>query len=407
LICNVAAAQQNSNSRGDWPNWRGPNHNGIAEGKAPPTTWSDSKNVVWKVSVPGRGHSSPTIVGNRIYLATADERQQTQSVVCFDRATGKQQWQTVVGRGGFPKIHNKNTHATQTVACDGERLLISFYNNDRIELTALGLDGKQQWQKVVAPFRPKAYKYGYGASPLIYKSNVIVVGDCDTGSFLTAYDRKTGAVAWRGKRPQKLSWSSPVVARVAGKDQLLLSGGELVTSYDPNTGRGIWQTAATTSATCGTMVWEGDLVFASGGYPKAETVAIKADGSGRIVWKNNQKCYEQSMLVHDGFVYAVTDKGVAYCWKSTTGQEMWKARLSGPISASPVLIDGNIYASNERGTTYVFRANGQRFQAVAQNQLGSESFASPTICGGQLFLRVAQRGGSGRQEFLYCIGDGS
>lgn len=399
---NVAAA-----ARGDWPAWRGPNHNGIAEGKAPPTEWSDRKNVVWKTPVPGRGHSSPTVFGNQIFLATANESDQTQSVVCFDRDTGKPQWQTVVGRGGFPKIHNKNTHATQTVACDGERLFITFFNNDSIQLTTLGLDGKQQWQKVCAPFRPKAYLYGYAASPLIYKANVIVVGDCDTGSFLTAYDRKSGEVAWRGSRPAKLSWSSPIVANVAGREQLLLSGCEMVTSYDPDTGRELWKTAATTSATCGTMVWEGDLVFASGGYPKAETVCIRADGSGRIVWKNIQKCYEQSMLVQGGFVYAVTDVGVGYCWKADDGQEMWKSRLQGPVSASPILAGGNIYASDERGTTFVFRANPKEFELVAQNQLGTESFATPTICGGQIYLRVAQGSGGGRQEFLYCIGTGS
>jgi len=402
-----AGASGGSTSAGDWPWWRGPNHNGVAEGPAPPTEWSDSKNVIWKTPVPGRGHSSPTVVGDHIYLATANEREQTQSVICFDRASGKQEWETTVGRGGFPKIHNKNTHASQTVACDGERLFITFFNNNRIELTALDLNGEQQWQKEVAPFRPKAYQYGYAASPLIHGKNVIVVGDSDTGGFLMAFNRQTGAAAWRGARPPKLSWSSPVVANVAGREQLLLSGGEMVVSYDPKNGRGLWQTQATTSATCGTMVWENGLVFASGGYPKAETVCIKGDGSGQIVWRNQQKCYEQSMLVHQGYLYAITDPGVAYCWKADTGQEMWKARLRGPISASPILAGDNIYAADERGSMFVFRANPEKFELVGQNRLGSESFATPTICDGKIYWRVAQGQGGSRQEYLYCIGEGS
>ncbi|QDU92868.1 outer membrane protein assembly factor BamB family protein [Lignipirellula cremea] len=403
----VAAQAQPADSRGDWPHWRGPNDNSVADGPAPPTSWDETQNVVWKTPVPGRGHSSPTVFGDFLYLATADEQAQTQSVVCFDRNTGKQLWQTIVGRGGFPKIHNKNTHASQTVACDGERLFITFLGNDRIDLTALSLDGKQLWQKTVGPFQPKAYKYGYSASPLIYKETVIVVGDCDTGSFLTAFNRRSGEVVWQGKRPATLSWSSPIVATIAGRDQLLLSGGGMVSSYDPATGRGLWQTEATTAATAGTMVWEGDYVFASGGYPKAETVCVKADGSGRVVWSNNAKCYEQSLLVHDGYLYAVTDPGVAYCWKASDGQEMWKTRLQGPISSSPVLAGGNIYAADERGTMFVFRADPSKFELVAQNQLGDEMFATPTICDGQIFLRVAQSGAGGRRETLYCIGSGS
>ena len=399
----TAQGQQVSSSPGDWPWWRGPNSNGIADaGQAPPISWDDTKNVVWKTPVPGRGHSSPIVVGQRIFLATADHRSQVQSVVCFDREPGKQLWQAEINKGGFPeKIHNKNTHASPTVASDGERLYISFYNHDSIQVAALDLDGKIIWTKVAGDFIPRKYKYGYAASPLIYKSLVIVVADYDGKAFMSALDRKTGDVKWKVGRPGKLSWSSPVVANVAGKDQLLISGCELVASYDPNNGKELWSCKATTSATCGTMIWEGDLVFASGGYPKPETVCILGDGSGKIVWKNNQKCYEQSMLVVDGYVYCVTDSGVAVCWKADDGREMWKARLAGPVSASPIFVGGNIYASNERGTTFVFKADPKKFQAVSRNQLGSESFATPTIINSQILLRVAD---SQSREYLYCIG---
>ena len=151
------------------------------------------------------------------------------------------------------------------------------------------------------------------------------------------------------------------------------------------------------------MVWHGDIVFASGGYPKAGTYAIRADGSGKVIWQNNQKCYEQSMIVVDGYVYALTDNGILYCWRGKDGQEMWRQRLAGPVSASPVLVGGLIYWDNEAGTFYVFKPNPERFESVAENRLGTEAFASPAVSGNELFLRVASGQKPNRQEFLYCI----
>ncbi len=392
--------------RSDWLNWRGPNFNGVAAaGESPPTRWSTTENIVWKAAVPGRGHASPVVIGDLVVLATAEEQRQEQAVLAFDRRTGRQAWKTVVSTGRFPdKIHRKNTHASATVASDGQRLFAAFYRNDSIELSALSLDGARVWQQRVGRFLPRRYEYGYAPSPTIYKSLVIVAADYEEGGHLTAFDRVTGERKWQTPRPRKLSFSSPIVARVAGRDQLLISGCDLVASYDPSTGKQLWATPGTTMATCGTMVWDDDLVFASGGYPKSETICVRADGSGRVVWKNNQKCYEQSMLAHDGYLYAVSDGGIAYCWRARDGQTMWQSRLpGGAVSASPVLAGGNIYAGNERGTVFVFRATPERFQLVAQNQLGRELFATPAVCGDQIFLRVAEQG---RQEMLYCLGSG-
>ncbi len=402
-----SAAQQGAgraSASADWPWWRGPNSNGVAAaGQTPPTSWGDQKNIIWKAPLPSRGHGSPTIVGDRIFLATADEQRQVQSVVCLSRSTGEPKWKTDLSQGGFPKIHSKNTHASQTVACDGERIFASFFHHEAIHLYALDLQGKTLWHKVAGPFNPKQYEYGYAASPLIYDEVVIVSGEYEKGGFIVAYDRRKGNEIWRTPRSKQLSFSSPIVAKVAGRDQLLLSGANRVSSYDPKNGRPLWSCAGTTNATCGTMVWEGDLVFASGGYPKSETLAVRADGSGQVVWRNGQKCYEQSMLVHNGHVYAITDAGVAYCWRAGDGQEMWKARLGGPVSASPILASGNIYLSNERGQTFVFRADPRGFELVSRNRLGDESFATPTICGNRIYLRIAEHG-AGRQEYLVCIG---
>lgn len=389
----------------DWPWWRGPQRNGIAS-SAVPTTWSESDNVVWKASVPGRGHSSPIVVGNRVFLATADEKEQIQSLLAFDRATGRQLWQTEISRGGFPaRIHNRNTHASPTAACDGERVFITFFHHDTLQTTALDLDGKQLWQKTVSPFRYKRYEYGYAASPVLYKNVVIVAGESDDNSFIKALDRKSGDEVWSTPRPKNITYSTPVVAHLAGRDQLFLSGADKIASYDPASGKELWSTPGTPAATCGTAVWDGDLIFASGGYPSSETVAVKADGSGRV-WKNGQNCYEQSMLAVDGHLYALTGGGVVFCWRTSDGKEMWKHRLRGPVSASPVFAGGLIYWSNERGTTYVFKTNPAKFELVAENQLEKETMASPAVSRGNLFLRVADAPeGASRRETLYCLGE--
>lgn len=389
----------------DWPWWRGPLRNGVADPTPVPTKLSPTENVLWKAPVPGRGHSSPIVVGDQVFLTTADEAKQVQSIVTFHRQTGKPGWKVDVNRGGFPaKNHPKNTEASPSIACDGERLFATFYNHEHVEAAAFDLAGKPAWKKVVAPFNPRKYEYGYAPSPLIYQDLVIIATEYDGASAITALNRTTGKEVWKTPRPNNITFSSPVVGKVAGRDQLLISGAEKVASYNPADGKLLWETPGTTFATCGTMIWEGDIVFASGGYPKAETLAVRADGSGKVLWRNNQKCYEQSMIVVDGHVYGLTDNGVLYCWRASDGAEMWKERLKGPVSASPVLAGGHIYWANELGTLYVFKPNPQRCEIVAENQIETESFASPAVCGGQIFLRVATGNGRSRQESLYCFG---
>ncbi|MFM9067873.1 MAG: PQQ-binding-like beta-propeller repeat protein [Planctomycetota bacterium] len=391
----------------DWPWWRGPARNGIAaaSAKAPPTTWSDSQNVIWKTAVPGRGHSSPIIVRDRVFLTTAQNKTQVHSVLGFDRATGKLLWQQDVSQGGFPAHnHPKNTEATSTLASDGERLIATFFHHETVEAIALDFDGQVQWRQKAGSFNPRRYEYGYAPSPLLYRNSVIMAMEYDGDSSIVALERSSGKSLWRTPRPANISFSSPVIAHLAGEDQLLMSGGEKITSLNPATGKALWSTEGTATATCGTIVWDGDTIFASGGYPQSETVAVKADGSGQVLWRNNQKCYEQSMLAVDGYLYALTDNGVVFCWRATDGQEQWKKRLQGPVSSSPVLAGGHIYWSNEGGITYVFKPNPKELEIVAENRLGDDGFASPAVVGNRLFLRGSKGSGDMRQEFLYCLG---
>ena len=386
----------------DSPWWRGVDRNGHANGPAP-TSWSATESIIWKTPIPGRGHSSPTIVGDRIYLATADDDQQVQSVLALDRTSGDIAWQTPVHTGGFPssgQLHQKSTNANGTVACDGERLFIAFLNSDAVTMSALDLEGNILWQTKVCDFNSH---YGHAASPCIHESLVIIAAECPGGGGLAAIHRETGDIVWRKGRSGE-NYSSAVVGHVAGRDQLLISGNDYVTSYDPLTGDMNWNTSGTTSTTCGTMVWDADRVYASGGFPDAQTICL--DGStGQPVWQNRVKCYEQSMLLADGYLYAYDDQGVAYCWEALTGVEQWKHRLGGPVSASLVLADGLLYGTNENAETFVFRADPAGFELVAENQLGNEAFATPTISEGRIYLRAATHAGGGREEFLYCVGE--
>lgn len=389
----------------DWAQWRGPNGNNVAAaGQNVPTAWNETRNVIWKTIVPGRGHSSPTVIGNLIVLTSADEPSQRQAVFGFDRTTGKRLWGTIISQGGFPKIHAKNTHASSTACSDGQQIYVTFNHHKKVEAVALDMQGNIVWRRDVGGFDPRQYEYGYAASPTLYDGRLIISADSDTVAWVAGLDTQTGRVLWKQDRPAKLNWSSPIVADVAGKKQLFISGCDMLAAYDPSTGEPLWSRPCLTMATCGTVVWDDDTVYASGGYPKKETVAVVADGSGRIRWKNTAKCYEQSMLLHDGHLYAFDDNGIVFCWHAKTGQEKWKKRLGGPVSASPVLVGDTIYASNERGTTFVFKADPDAFRPVAQNQLGTSSFATPSVVDNVIYLRAAEGEGGNRVETLYAIG---
>jgi outer membrane protein assembly factor BamB len=388
----------------DWPAWRGPQGNGLADAdQQPPLSWSKDENVVWKAAIPGRGHSSPTVVGACVFLTTAEEDLEIQSVICWDRASGKQQWKSEVHRGGLDRKGNKKTtQASSTVACDGQRLYVNFLNSGAVYTTALDLQGKQVWQTKVADF---ATHQGFGSSPAMFGPHVFVTADNRGGGTVAALDRSTGKVMWQEKRPEKANYTSAVVLRVAGRDQLLLSGCDLVSSFHPATGEKFWEVEAATTECVTTIVGDERRVFVSGGYPRKHMQAIEADGSGRTAWENSTQVYVPSMIVHQGHLYAVLDAGIAACFKCDTGEEIWRERLGGTFSASLVLVDERLFATNEAGQTFIFKANPKKFEAVGENQLGDEVFATPAICGGRIYMRVVDRSEGQRQEMLYCLGE--
>ena len=402
VACSSVVTAQDAN---DWRTWRGPNSNGVIENQNPPIQWSAEKNVIWKTPVPGKGHASPTVVGDKILLATADQSAQTQSVLAFSRTTGKKLWETQVHSGNLaPEIHRKNTHASQTVVSDGSLAFVVFYNAGKIWVTALDLDGEKVWQKEIGAYISNRV-FGFGTSPIFQDGKLFVTNVCNGDSLVLALNPSDGEEIYRIQQPKETSYSVPVVATVAGKRQLLTYGGHQAAGYDVENGKELWKVPGKWTTTCGTMVWDGDLVFCSGGWPAQQTMAIRADGSGEIVWQNPIKVYEQSMIVVDGYLYGTAEKGIVHCWRCSDGKRMWKNRTKGPESASPVLAGGHLYFTNELGTTFVIKPNPKKFDLVATNQLGSSSFASMTMLDNRIYTRVAQGKGNNRQEWLYCLGE--
>lgn len=389
----------------DWPWWRGPTRDGVAAaGQTPPLTWTDTENILWSFPIPGRGQGSPTVVGDQVFIATAEPDREVQAVQCLDRKTGKSLWTTPIHQGGFEKKGNtKSTLASATIACDGQRLFVNFLHAEAVHLTCLSREGKQLWQEKVADF---VNHQGFGPSPMLYGNLVIVSADNKGTGAIAAYERGTGKLAWRHDRPAKPNYTSPTLLKVGGKEQLFFVGCDLVSSFEPLTGKKIWETEGSTTECVTSVVTDGERIFTSGGYPKNHISAVRADGSGKVDWETKTRVYVPSMIVRDGHLYAVLDAGVAMCMKCDTGEEVWKDRLAGTFSSSLVLVGDKLLATNEVGRTFVFVASPKGFELLHQNQLGNEAFATPAICGNRIYQRFARSIDGKRQEFVCCIGKG-
>ena len=383
----------------DWPWWRGTTRDNKSADNRPPLHWSRTQAIIWKVPVPGRGHASPTIWGDRVFIATADETARIQSMLCYQRNTGQLLWQTEIARGGFLRKHENNSHASATPACDGERVFFPSLFNDALWVTALAMDGKILWQRKIGQF---VSSNGYGSSPLLHKSLVIVVSDNAGEACLAALNRMTGRVVWRVERPKLDNFCSPALGCVAGRAQLLLCGSRMIAGYDPDTGRELWYFENSTEVSACTMAFGTNLVVGSGNVPVREMICVRAGGTGNVTqshlqWRTKRTAtYVPSPLIEGNRLYVINDSGIAHCIDLESGDEIWKERLSGDFFSSPVLCDGKIYATARSGSTFILKA-ADKFEVLTTNDLNEECFASPVICGHRLFLRTART--------LYCVGE--
>ncbi len=381
----------------DWPWWRGPTLDNVARSdQAPPLAWGPDKNILWRVPLDGRGHGTPCIWGDRIFLATGDKK--TISIMCLDRRTGKEKWRTEVYRGKLAKVHKNNSYASGTIACDGERVFFGYQTADAIRMVALDVEGKLIWDEQVSGYKTIQ---GHSASPAIYKSAVIMPADCKGAAAMVALHRKTGKVIWRIRRPgDKESYASPLVTRVSGRDQLFIIGPDKTRSYDPLSGKLLWECDGPAEFDAATVAFDKDTIYSTGGYPQKGLLAIRAGGSGDVTgthlrWKSDKKAgYVPSPLVVGAFVYTAADKGLVRCYEAASGKIVWEQQLQAQFYSSPVLVGQRIYLFGRKGKGFVMRAGGT-FKLLAENTLDDGVFATPVIVGRRIYLRTFGD--------LYCI----
>jgi outer membrane protein assembly factor BamB len=413
-----------------WAGWRGPAGQGVSAEEDLPTSWSATENVLWKAGLPGRGHSSPIVWGNRVFLTTAVEgdpvpgakavqhfidgkefvhpdgvgadRRQTLKVLGLDADTGKVLWDTTVWEGTpYDSRHRRGSFASPTPATDGT-LVYAYFGAEG--LYALDDSGKIVWKTSLPGIATMGV--GVGTSPVLYRDLLILQCDEDNGdkSFLAAFEKKTGKEVWRAPRKVQVSWGTPILVRAAGRDELVTTGTEAVIAYDPSTGRELWRAKGLESNAVPSPVATGDVVVLSAGFPAKLAVAIQPGGEGdvtdsaRVLWRYLKgTAYVPSPIAYGDYVYLMTDKGVVSCLDAKTGELKYEARppVGANFMASPVAFGGKVLITSEDGDTHVLKA-GPVHELLRTNSLGEPVHASPALAGGRIYIRGAQH--------LYCIG---
>ena len=414
---------------GDWPQWRGPLGAGVAPNADPPVEWSETKNVRWKVALPGKGHSTPIVWGDRIFLTTAvpygealppkhstapgthDGVPVTQrhefAVLAVNRRDGKVQWKKTVHK----KLPHEGGHYTGSLASnsavtDGEHVFAYFGSHG---LYCLDMNGEVKWQK---QFGEMLTKHGHGesASPVLHGDNVFVNWDHDGPCFVAAFDKRTGQQVWKVDRDEETSWSSPIIIENEDRAMLIVAGTNRVRAYDPATGKVIWECGGLSSNIVATPVAADGMLFAGSSYEKRAFLAIRLDrakgditGTDRIAWTRNRGTpYVPSPLLYGDSLYFLTHyQGILSRVDAVTGADKPGAiRLGniGNIYASPVAGGGRVYVTDLDGKTIVVSHDDEP-KILALNPLDDEFAASAAIVGRELFLRG--------KKHLYCIAEGT
>ncbi len=403
----------------NWPAWRGPRGDGSAD-VAGPMKWDgkSGKNVRWKTPLPGEGHSSPIILGDRVFVTACLPKTEERVLICLNRDTGEPIWQATVLKARLESKHALNSFASSTPATDGKLVFVSFLEasdkqiaapnvgNQRMiypgtmVVAAYDFDGNQKWL-----VRPGAFisAHGFCSNPLPYQDIIILNGDHDGDSYLLALNKLTGQEVWRQPRRHKTrSYVTPLIRNIDGKDQLVLSGSLCVASFDPQTGERNWNVEGPTEQFVASMVFDGSNFFAVGGFPTHHVMAIRADGEGDVTdthvsWhKTNVRCYVPSPVVVDNYLVVADDRGTANCFDTKTGDRLWQTRMGIHYSASLSTAAGLVYFIADDGVTKILRP-GPEPEVLAENKLGENVYSSPAFSAGQLFIRG--------EKHLFCIGE--
>jgi outer membrane protein assembly factor BamB len=388
----------------DWPQWRGPRGDGSSLEQNLPTHWSATENIAWKVSIPGKGHSSPVITGDRIFVTTCLEDTGARMLLCYARPDGKLLWQREVLRAALEKKHDLNSYASATPCTDGKHVWVSFFEVPNIVLACYDVDGNETWRKSPGTF---SAMHGFCSSPVLYKDTVILNGDQDAPAFIAAFDKETGAERWRTDRPNRTrSYCTPAFFDVNGREQMVISGSKCVTSYDPNSGKLLWIVDGPTEQYVASLVMTDGVVFLTAGFPEHHLLGIDPTGTGditkspHVLWHEKKDhravSYVPSPVASSHWFFLVSDGGIATCWEAKTGKQLWKQPISPHQSASGIVAAGNAYFTSDEGETAVFKA-APNFELLSKNPLGENCYASPAVSHGQIFIRTLHT--------LWCVGN--
>lgn len=407
----------------NWHQWRGPDGNGVAPRGDPPLHWGEGVNVLWKVEIPGEGHSSPIVWGDQVFvlsaertgraagaLPPADPRQKTVPppnfyrylVSAVDRGTGKMKWQRVAceevpheGR------HETNSYASGSPTTDGRNLFVSFGSRG---IYSYDLDGQLKWKRDLGDMRTRL-GWGEGASPALHDDTLIVNWDQEEGSFIVALDARTGEPRWKAGRDEQTSWATPVVVEHANSAQVIVNATNKVRSYDLKTGASIWECGGQTVNVIPSPVAAEGLVVCVSGYKGSAAYAIRLDAKGditgtdKVLWSYTRGTpYVPSPILYgDKIYFTQANSAILSCLEAKTGRVVMEGQRLPELKslyASPVGAAGRIYFVDRDGTTTVIR-HGGKLEVLATNRVDEPIDASPAIRGRQMFLR-------GRRH-LYCL----
>jgi outer membrane protein assembly factor BamB len=420
----------------NWPQWRGPDGQGISTETSLPSEWSSGRNIAWKTPIPGRGHSSPIVWGNHVFLTTAVEgdvvpgakapihyiqedkakppeaflhpdsvgadRKHTYKVIAVALDTGKVLWERVAYEGVvFDNRHKSSSYASPTPVTDGT-LVYAYFGSEG--LYAYDYSGTLEWKADIGDF--KTLGMGTSTSPVLYRNLVILQCDENNGdaSFIVALDKTSGREVWRVKRDVQVSWATPVLVEAGGRTELVTSGFERIHAYDPATGKELWRTKGVESNSIHTPLVGHGLVIVTAGYPAKRVIALRPGGSGditgtdRVVWTYEKgTAYVASPILYGDYLYLLTDAGIVTCLDVKTGAVKYEggrppepARFMG----SPVAWGGNIYFTSTDGDTFVVKA-GPTHEVVRTNTVDEPVYASLAPAQGRVLIRALGH--------LYCV----
>ena len=402
----------------------------MARGDAP-TVWNDTTNIKWKTAIPGRGHSAPTIWGDRVFITTAipigtpaptptptEQAQGNQrragappveqrfEVLALDRKTGKIIWQrtakTATPHEGYHRQYG--SFASNSPVTDGRYVYASFGSRG---IYCYDFNGKLIWEKDPGVQMKMRLAFGEGSAPLLVGNRLFLVFDHEAESFIVALDKRNGKELWRAARDERSSWSTPLAIDHGGKTEIVVSATNRVRSYDPETGKVLWESAGLGANVIPVPVYQNGHVYVMSGYRDPKMMAIKLGkqgdltGSDAIVWSHTRGVpYTASPVLYDNKLYVVTDSGMVSAFNATTGEPYYsQTRLpkASNLKASPIGANGKLYLATEDGDVVVLKM-GEKFEVLATNHLTDQIFiATPAIAAGEIFLRG--------QNTLFCISE--